>query len=125
MDIPLDLLGTFIFTTLLSFMTGMAKDSVSTWGYTYLVLALLTFVGNAIGNWASVAAPAKIPELGLFLTLVVMLPQFLFAGILINLDQIPSWWKWMRDISIFRYAFELLMQAWEGDRSAVQFRPSQ
>jgi hypothetical protein len=109
-DIPIDVLGTIIFASLLEFMSGMSHDSGPTWIYFVLIYFAATFIGNAVGQWAAILAPATAPFVGLVVVLLVVIPQFLFCGVLILLDQIPVWWFWMADISVFRYFLELIMR---------------
>ena len=45
--------------------------------------------------------------LGLFVLLMVLIPQALMGGVMINLNQIPPGWIWAREISVFRYDFEV------------------
>jgi len=35
---------------------------------------------------------------------------FLFGGFFVNNHSIPVWYKWIREISIFRYGYEALMK---------------
>ena len=139
-DIPVDIMYTMVLSGLILFLTGMAADSVSIWlkiwgvmmlGFTPVLILILilpltltltltltllslaaTTVGNAIGHMTSCVAPN--PNFALLLTLLIVIPQFLFSGTLVNLDQIPTGWSWAKDLSVFRYLFEIMMQTlWE------------
>jgi hypothetical protein len=110
-DVPVDALGVFIFASLLNFMTGMANDSLAVFLKILAIFFAASMIGNAIGQWASILAPASAPFVGLVVLLLVIIPQFLFCGVLILLDVIPDWWKWMSDISVFRYFLELTLDA--------------
>jgi hypothetical protein len=110
-DVPVDVLGVFVFAILLNFMTGMANDSGVVFVKITVIFFSATLIGNAIGQWASILAPASTPFVGLIVLLVVIIPQFLFCGVLILLDMIPVWWQWMSDLSVFRYFLELTLAA--------------
>uniref|UniRef100_A0A7S2ARV0 ABC transporter domain-containing protein n=1 Tax=Octactis speculum TaxID=3111310 RepID=A0A7S2ARV0_9STRA len=114
-DIPIDLVASLTFSSLLMFLSGMANDTFTTWLKVSLVLFMSSFLGNAIGQWGSILAPPDTPFVGLVVVLLMVIPQFLFCGILILLDKIPVWWAWMAEITMFRYCLELLMMAqWRG-----------
>lgn len=90
-DIPIDAVGATIFSTLLSFMSGMSNDSGTVWLEFTAIYFAATVVGNAIGQWGAIIAPASAPFVGLIAVLVNVIPQFLFCGVLILLNQIPVW----------------------------------
>ena len=113
-DIPIDVIGAVIFSVLIFFLTGLANDSVEVWLKMLAVYIAANFLGNSIGQWAAILAPPGVPFVGLVATLLLIIPQFLFAGVLINLEQIPVWWSWMSEVSVFRYFLELVMTIqWE------------
>ena len=72
-----------------------APPSVSVWLKVFVIFLLATFTGNALGQFAAIKAPSDTPFVGLVIVLLLVIPQFLFCGVLILLDQIPPWWaRW-------------------------------
>jgi ATP-binding cassette, subfamily G (WHITE), eye pigment precursor transporter len=119
-DIPVDFIGCTLFATLLNFLTGMAHDDPVVWLKCVGIFFCATLIGNAIGQWGAIVAPSDNPFVGLIFVLLLVIPQFLFCGVMILIDQIPVWWRWMAEVSVFRYFLELAMSAQVNCRSRAR-----
>ena len=78
-DIPIDAIGVTIFSTLLCFLSGMSGDSVTVWAELTATFFFASFIGNAVGQWGAIKAPAGQPFIGLIMLLLVIIPQFLVS----------------------------------------------
>ena len=76
-------------------------------GIFFLVLCLFNLAAGALSMVAAVCAPSA-GAAGL-VTIVVLLISLLFGGFLANINTLPLWLGWLRFLSIFYYAYEVLM----------------
>ena len=76
-------------------------------GIFFLVLCLFNLAAGALSMVAAVCAPSA-GAAGL-VTIVVLLISLLFGGFLANTSTLPLWLGWLRFLSIFYYAYEVLM----------------
>jgi hypothetical protein len=48
-------------------------------------------------------------QVSVFVVPAFNLPLVIFSGFFLNLRDVPTWFKWLTDVSYFRYAFEGLV----------------
>ncbi len=112
-DIPFELLFTFVWSMMIYWLIGFQAGAeagtfaheAEVYVYFFCSLWYISLCAFAFGYFAAFTAPAHIPEVAFVLTLTLMLVQFIFGGLFINLDSIPSSLLWLRDICLLRYAF--------------------
>ena len=112
MDIPQTFMESFVFTTIVFWMTGMNTSGESA-GYQtgqYLTFFFILFLTSlSAKQWCRVSA-ACTPNLSFASSLApaVLCIWLLFAGFLIPRQTIPVYWRPVNWISTFRYTFESL-----------------
>jgi len=102
--VPMRIIPTFIFGSIVYFMIGFQGDANHFFifqlilGLTANCAAALCFAASSFVSMASIA------------NLIVALAYvffMLFAGLLINLDNIPVYFRWLEYLSIFKYSLRL------------------
>ena len=66
----------------------------------------LTFVATGAGYFAGFIVPH--PQAGFLVALMLLFPFVIVAGIIVNLNNLPSGFKWLSEISYLRFAFALV-----------------
>lgn len=113
MDIPLTVMESFIFSTIVFWMTGMNNKGTLSIGLQtgqfVLFFSILLLTSLCAKQWCRVSAAAT-PNLSLASSLApaVLCIWLLFAGFLIPRSSIPIYWAPVNVISTFRYTFEAL-----------------
>ena len=67
------------------------------------ILEYKTFV--AFGYVIGTAVPDR--QLATLMTPITIVPMLLFAGFFIKQDNIPKWLWWFREISFFKYGYQI------------------
>ena len=72
----------------------------------FLTLCLFNLAAGALSMVIAICSPSA--GVANLITIVVLLISLLFGGFLANIDTVPVWLGWIRFLSIFYYAFEIL-----------------
>ena len=106
-ELPASVLMPTMMITIAYFSIGL---NLNDW-YQYpvaVVIAILTYnaftgvgymIGTAIHN----------QQIAVIMTPILVVPMMLFAGFFVNQDNIPSWLTWLRELTIFKYAYQAFM----------------
>jgi len=105
-DAPAQLFLSSIFGTVVYWMANLPNDANTYFGF-IAVLVLHSLCGSSFGYLIGCVAPTK--EVAQMLMPVVIMPQMLFAGFMVNLETIPEVLRWIKFLSFFRYSYEGLM----------------
>ena len=101
-ELPFIVLIPMIMTLILYWMVGMGGD-VGRFFTFYLILLLVSFVGNSLGLLlGSIANDAKVVSA---LVPVLILPFVLFSGLYKNRTDLPVWLGWIEYLSPLKYGF--------------------
>merc|ERR1719421_2164543 len=112
-DLPLEILKPCIFGTIVFNLTGLMNNVPEYYGSFLLILIVHAMTGASAGYLIGALAPSR-ETAQLFLPLVI-LPQMIFAGFMVNLDSLPVFLSWVQHISFFKYTYHLLMvNVWRG-----------
>ena len=114
-DLPFDMLTTLILSSIVYWSIGFT-DEVANFAFFFFVLVLVSLLatgfGHMMGTCTSILGK---PDLAVPITMIFLFPMFLFAGLLVNFNNCPSYLLWLQYISIFYYAFGLVsINQWEG-----------
>jgi len=91
--------------------TAWSPELFAAYGRTLFAVWFTVFATQGSGYIAAFGAPISAPDVAFLLAIAMVLPQILFGGLFINIDQIPSWLHWIRDVCPLRYGFEAVMNA--------------
>jgi len=101
--LPMLVMSTMVYGVLVYYLTGFTREPEA-----FCFFILTCFLVNAIGySWAQFLAAASLSQEFAF-TLFPMSFIFFntFAGFLIHVPQVPSYWQWACDISFVRWAIQ-------------------
>merc|ERR1712224_925579 len=87
-------------------LVGM-KPSSGNVAVFFLTLSLFNLAAGALSMVLTICSPSA--GVAGLVTIVVLLVSLLFGGFLANIDTIPVWLGWLRFLSIFYYAYEILI----------------
>jgi len=105
-DTPIQMLIPVTFGTIVYWMAGLPAV-LTTYTSFLLILVLQGFCASSLGMLVGCAAPSReVAQMGMP---ILIMPQMVFAGFMINLDSIPVAFVWAKYISFFRYCYEALM----------------
>lgn len=104
-DIPFQILFPFIFITIDYWMIGLCDD-VSKYFIACGIVILISNVAASFGYMISCLARTVTAALALAPPLMV--PLMIFGGIFVNNKSIPSYFVWLKYLSWFKYATEIL-----------------
>jgi len=99
-----------IFPSLLSLIVYFMTDLRRTVNHFFIFMVTIciqAFTSSSL--MIAVGALAPTPEIGLIIAPVANMIFLLFSGFLINLNNIPVWYRWLNYISFFRYSLEILL----------------
>jgi len=101
-ELPFSILSPCITIAISYFMVGF-RSGASHFFTTMFTGVLLSMVANAMG----VLMAAVFPDVQAAMTIfpMIILPLMLFAGLMVNIKNIPIWFKFMPYISPLKYAF--------------------
>merc|ERR1712124_183315 len=85
----------------------MGKPSSGNVAVFFLTLSLFNLAAGALSMVLTICSPSA--GVAGLVTIVVLLVSLLFGGFLANIDTIPVWLGWLRFLSIFYYAYEILI----------------
>jgi hypothetical protein len=105
-DLPQRLLPSLVFGLTSYFMIGFRS------GIGHVMVFLLIFFLNIMVSYSLtlfVSSFAKNFAIANILTPLFIVLMMLPSGFLINLDNLPPYWVWIKYISFFKYVFEALM----------------
>lgn len=114
-DIPLLLVQSLVFTCITFLSMGFAS------GYGYILMAhfFLGIAANAIAM--SLATGMKSVKAAIEMAPVIFVPQLMFSGVFVTIQQIPSWLNWIQYIVALKYAVNI---AYIGTLDGFIFSPS-
>lgn len=104
-ELPFQILFPIIFSAIVYPMLGLW---VSFDKFLVFCLAIILCAQAAMGLGYMVSTAAGSVNVALAVGPIAILPIMLFGGLYISLDQIPSFLRWLKDISFFKYTFEIL-----------------
>ena len=111
-DIPFQVLYALIFSPIVYWMTGLDADATKFVLFTF-VLILMSIAGASTGFF--IAAAAGTTELALAVAPATIVPFLIFAGVLVNAEEIPIPLRFLRYPNPGRWAFTgLAIQELEG-----------
>ena len=94
------------------FMVGLQSDIVK-FGTFFLVLSLLSVMGASIG--IVVGTMTKDIQEAQGMIIPILMPLMLFSGFFLPFRDIPSFFRWLYEISFLRYGFNILkVNQWSG-----------
>ena len=95
-----------LYGVIVYWLVGMRTDpgNVSVF---FLTLSLFNLAAGALSMVLTICSPSA--GVAGLVTIVVLLISLLFGGFLANIDTIPVWLGWLRFLSIFYYAYEILI----------------
>jgi ABC-type multidrug transport system permease subunit len=105
LDIPTFVLVPTIFITIIYWMAALSDD-VHKFFVTAAILIIVAQTACAVGTFVSVTAPNT--NAALAIAAPVMVPLMIFSGYLLNTDDIPKYFLFLRYLSWFSYANENL-----------------
>lgn len=113
-EVPLNCFWPLVLSLVCYWMIGLA-DSLAHFGLLVVVLMLVSNVaGGMLLAAGSVSPSMKAAQVVAPLTIVV---QFLFAGYFVRLSSLPVFYIWLKYVSFFRYAYEVLVSNELRDRT--------
>ncbi|PNF38654.1 ATP-binding cassette sub-family G member 1 [Cryptotermes secundus] len=101
-DIPVMVLGSFLFTLLVYFISGQPSD-MGRFNMFFVISLLIVYVAMSFG--LMIGAVFDVVN-GTFLGPAISVPVMMFAGFGVNLRDMPSYLKWGSHISYLRYGLE-------------------
>eukprot|EP00118_Oscarella_pearsei_P017736 m.178411 g.178411 ORF g.178411 m.178411 type:complete len:412 (+) comp39173_c0_seq32:997-2232(+) len=94
-----------LFASVTYWMMGFRADAGRFFYYTAIVL-LTAIAGNGVAY--AVGAGIRVFALGTLLCALAYTIMMVFGGLFLNLSSIPVWLRWLKWLSVFRYALESL-----------------
>lgn len=124
-DLPFDIGTTIVLGTICYWAVGFTTSGLN-FLYFMLIMILISILGTGFGLFmGTFAYIMKKPQLAIPFTMVIVFPMFLFAGLLVNFNNCPSYLLWLQYISVFYYGFSLVsINQWK-DYGAIECPPSQ
>nr|UOU03355.1 ATP-binding cassette subfamily G-like 5 [Brachionus rubens] len=111
-DLPKYILLPFVFITINYWMSNLNNDV----GRFFICVAIIILVANcavAFGSIISTLAPSAAAATGL--SAPILVPLMIFSGFFLNNSTVPDYFIWLRYLSWFNYANELLnINQWDG-----------
>lgn len=105
-ELPFQLLFPALFTTIAYFMIGLHNDSPVVWLQVVLVVMLCAQCATSLG--LVIATLASSIQVALAISPLILLPFLLFGGFFVNTDSIPVYFRWLSQLSFFKYGFASL-----------------
>jgi len=110
-DLPIDIIGPFIGSSLIFVMTGVGKNVES-----YLMFVLLACLTSVIGNtWGYLASAAGgRAEYAFAVFLLTVFPFMIFNGFMMTTEEIPIYFRWIEYVGPFKPIFsEMMVAIWK------------
>jgi ABC-type multidrug transport system ATPase subunit len=95
-----------LYGVIVYWLVGM-RPSAGNVAVFFLTLSLFNLAAGALSMVLTICSPSA--GVAGLVTIVVLLISLLFGGFLANIDTIPVWLGWLRFLSIFYYAYEILI----------------
>jgi ABC-type multidrug transport system permease subunit len=105
-EFPFELLFPSLYAILSFFIVGFNRTARTFFFYLLTVL-IANHVGRGMGSIVAAAAPNGDAAVSLFP--IVIIPFVLFSGLFIAPENIPVYFRWIADISPFRYGYEAFL----------------
>ncbi|XP_045200785.2 broad substrate specificity ATP-binding cassette transporter ABCG2-like [Mercenaria mercenaria] len=117
--IPMRLAPTLVFSAIVYFMIGL-RSEFERFLVFFLGLFMVTFAASTVAF--CISALVRIFAIANLLVALVFVLMMLFSGLLVNLDSIPSFLRWLKYLSIFRYSLTALNI---NELKEMEFTPSE
>eukprot|EP00005_Dracoamoeba_jomungandri_P007043 CAMPEP_0174274676 /NCGR_PEP_ID=MMETSP0439-20130205/58844_1 /TAXON_ID=0 /ORGANISM="Stereomyxa ramosa, Strain Chinc5" /LENGTH=696 /DNA_ID=CAMNT_0015366603 /DNA_START=54 /DNA_END=2144 /DNA_ORIENTATION=- len=105
-DIPFQIFFPFLFGTITYWMIGYQGEFVK---YLIYVLCLIICTNIAVAIALCIGSLAPDPKLATVVVPFVILPLLLLGGFFLNLDSIPSWLRWAKWLTYYRFGYEIVI----------------
>jgi len=105
-ELPVIIIYPFIFSSIAYWMIGFQKDPVH---FFLFCAGLITEVFTTSGLFVFVGSIAPTQVMAQALAPISLVIFMLFGGFFLNSDTIPVYYIWLKYISFFKYAYEILM----------------
>ena len=106
-EVPFQFIFPVIFSTIIYFSVGMRADIEHFFTFVFILISDCLF-GTSVGFlFGSIFHNPSKAATG---WLLIMLPYFIFAGYLVNLENITIWLRWITYVSPIRYSLEALLR---------------
>ncbi|XP_051175392.1 ATP-binding cassette sub-family G member 4-like [Leptopilina boulardi] len=106
-DLPLQILCPSSFLIIVYYLTGQPWE-VTRFFQSWIICILLTIVAQSLGIATGAAFNT---DIGMFLIPAFNIPMFLFSGFFLKFGEMPYCFRFLSELSYFRYAFEGILQA--------------
>ncbi|KOS21266.1 ATP-binding cassette transporter CGR1 [Escovopsis weberi] len=106
LDIPLKLVTSIFFNTILYFMAGLRREPGP-----FFLFFLITYVAGFVMTAAfrTIAAITKTVSQAMTLAGVMVLALVIYSGFIITVPEMHPWFGWIRWVNPIFYAFEILV----------------
>lgn len=105
-EFPFYLLISFLLQVIFYWMVGL-NDTGDAYFFNLTVTMLIAFNGIGIGLLISVLAGTV--DMAIIIAPMIITLLMLFSGFMINLKDIPDYLTWIKEVSFFRYGYQLFM----------------
>ncbi|KAJ3086462.1 ATP-binding cassette sub- G member 1, partial [Quaeritorhiza haematococci] len=92
------------FQVVFPWMMGGLQPYVDKYFITMVFVVLCSICGFAMGIFLASVTPSL--PMALSMTPIILMPLMLFSGLLVNQDNIPAYFNWIKYISPMKYGFE-------------------
>ena len=111
-DVPLGIFVNLMFDAIAYYMVGL-QPSAEKFAWFFLINTLVML--NSYSLCLLVSSASKNYQVANIVAPLILVLYLLPSGFLINLDDIPIIWRWIKYISFFRYGFEgVVLNEFEG-----------
>jgi len=105
-ELPNFIFFPFVLSTIIYWMAGLRRTARA---YFIFCSAVSFQALCAASLMVCVGSIAPTPALGLIVAPLFNMLFLLFSGFLININNMPVWYRWLSRVSFFRYSFEILV----------------
>jgi len=103
--IPMRIIPTFLFAVITYFMIGLLLDA----GKFFIFFFTLVCIGTSAASIGfAISASVRVFAIANLLMALSFVFMMVFSGLLINLQSIAPWLRWLQYVSIFRYGLNAL-----------------
>ncbi|KAK3770917.1 hypothetical protein RRG08_036516 [Elysia crispata] len=105
-ELPLNLFTSILFMSITYWMIGL-RDTLEAFFIASTVAVTSTLIAVYVGYTISIIAGDS--TLALAVASPILIPLMLFSGMMLNIEDIPEVFKWMKELSWFRNGYQLMM----------------
>ncbi|XP_043482367.1 ATP-binding cassette sub-family G member 4-like [Leptopilina heterotoma] len=114
-DLPLQILCPTSLLLIVYYLTGQPCE-VTRFVQSWIICVLFTILAQSMGI---VTGAAFNTDIGMFLIPALNIPMFLFSGFFLKFSEMPYYFRFISELSYFRYAFEGILQAIYGSNRRI------